>query len=141
MQELVRRTVADAPEPLWRRRAVRPCSGPENMAIRHPALRVVSIAAGVVVIGYLLHLATLSTRDCTVGLYIFDNCLWVSISQYMGLPQTKFLRAAALEVVGLALAGGIYAAIRFLILPGWRGEPQASRQQAKTLPPESPSTH
>ncbi len=94
--------------------------GPTTMPIHQMALRMFRILLGVVLIAALLHLARLATRDCTVGLYVFDNCLWVWIYEQLGLPANKFLRAGALEIVGLALAAGIYAALRFLVIPPLR---------------------
>ena len=79
------------------------------------ALRVV---AGVFIIALLLLAASRTTRDCTVGLYLYDICSWVWVREHLGLPASKFLRAAFLELVGLTLAAGIFAAIRF-VLPFW----------------------
>jgi len=108
------------------------------MAIRHMALRAFRVLLGVVIIGYLLHLARLATRDCTAGLYIFDNCLWVRIHEELGLPANKLLRAVALEVVGLALAGGIYAGLRLMIPALRRATPGHTEQGAGPSPESKP---
>jgi hypothetical protein len=78
----------------------------------------VRIIAGLLIIGLLLHAASRTTRDCTVGLYVFDICSWVWVREQLGLPASKFLRAAFLELVGLALTAGIFLTIRF-VFPFW----------------------
>ena len=80
---------------------------------------VLRIVAGFGIIGLLLFAASRTTRDCTVGLYVYDICSWVWVREQLGLPASKLLRALFLELIGLTLAGGIYVAIRF-VLPFWR---------------------
>ena len=80
------------------------------------ALRIV---AGIFIIALLLHAASQTTRDCTVGLYVFDLCSWVWLREQLGLPASKFLRAVFLELVGLTLTAGIFLTIRF-VFPFWR---------------------
>jgi hypothetical protein len=80
------------------------------------ALRVV---VGIFIIALLLYAASRTTRDCTVGLYVFDLCSWVWLREQLGLPASKLLRAVFLELVGLTLAGGIFLTVRF-VFPFWR---------------------
>jgi hypothetical protein len=80
------------------------------------ALRIV---AGVFIIALLLYAASRTTRDCTVGLYVFDICSWVWLREQLGLPASKFLRAVFLELVGLTLTAGVLLTIRF-VFPFWR---------------------
>jgi hypothetical protein len=80
------------------------------------ALRIV---AGIFIIALLLYAASRTTRDCTVGLYVFDLCSWVWLREQLGLPASKLLRAVFLELVGLTLTAGIFLTIRFLF-PFWR---------------------
>jgi hypothetical protein len=82
-------------------------------------LKVLRITAGIVFVVSILHAATLATRDCTVGLYAYDDCLWVWVGELLGLPSSKVLRAGFLELVGLALAAGLYLTIRY-VFPPWR---------------------
>jgi hypothetical protein len=81
--------------------------------------KVLRIAAGIFIVVSMLHAATLATRDCTVGLYAYDDCLWVWVREHLGLPSSKVLRAGFLELVGLALAAGLYLTIRY-VFPPWR---------------------
>ena len=80
------------------------------------ALRIV---AGIFIIALLLHAASRTTRDCTVGLYVFDLCSWVWLREQLGLPASKLLRAVFLELAGLTLTAGIFLTIRF-VFPFWR---------------------
>jgi hypothetical protein len=77
------------------------------------------IVVGIFIIALLLHAASRATRDCTVGLYVFDLCSWVWLREQLGLPASKFLRAVFLELMGLTLTGGIFLTIRF-VFPFWR---------------------
>ena len=89
-------------------------------------LRALRIVAGVLLIGLLLAGAQLATRDCTAGLFRVDNCLWLTASEYLGLPpQNKGLKAVFLEGVGLTLLAGLYLTYRFVISPALK--PRAGR--------------
>ena len=79
------------------------------------ALRIV---VGLFIIASLLFAASRTTRDCTVGLYVFDICSWVWAREQLGLPASKLLRAVFLEIIGLTLTAGIFLAIRF-VFPFW----------------------
>jgi hypothetical protein len=81
-------------------------------------LYVLRIVVGLFIIALLLFAASRTTRDCTVGLYVFDICSWVWVREHLGLPASKLLRAVFLEIVGLTLTAGIFLAIRY-VLPFW----------------------
>ncbi len=70
--------------------------------------------AGVILIGSLLAAAWLATRTCTADLFVYDSCLWIWARTELGLPASKFLRAAFLELVGLAILAGIYLTFRYV---------------------------
>ncbi len=82
------------------------------------SLYVLRVVAGIFIVAVLLFAASRTTRDCTVGLYVFDICSWVWVREQLGLPASKLLRAVFLEIIGLTLAAGIYVAVRF-VLPFW----------------------
>ncbi len=77
-------------------------------------LRVLRILVGLLLTGLLLYAANLAVRDCTSGVQTYDNCLWLWLREKLGLPQSKLLRAGALEFVGLALLAGLYLTIRYV---------------------------
>jgi len=82
------------------------------------SLYALRIAAGIFLIALFLLIASRTTRDCTVGLYVYDICAWVWLREQLGLPASKFLRALFLELIGLTLTLGIFLTIRF-VLPFW----------------------
>ena len=113
------------------------------MAEKRPYARIVfnalRIIVGVLIIALLLHVASRMTRDCTVGLYVFDICSWVWVREQLGLPANKFLRAVFLEITGITLSAGIYLTIR-LVFPFWktrrppdRGRPQSDSRSSDSL--------
>ena len=92
-------------------------------------LRTLRIVVGVLIIGLLLAGAQLATRDCTAGLFRYDNCLWLAASEHLGLPlQSKGLRVVVLEGVGLSLLAGLYLTYRLVLSPAIK--PRAGRAQA-----------
>ena len=92
---------------------------PQKLPYVRTLIYALRIVAGVFIIALLLYAASRTTRDCTVGLYVFDLCSWVWLREQLGLPASKFLRAVFLELVGLTLAAGIFLTIRF-VFPFWR---------------------
>ena len=92
----------------------------------------VRIVAGCAIIALCLLAASRTTRDCTIGLYVYDICAWVWVREQLGLPASKFLRAAFLELIGITLTLGIFLAIRF-VFPFWR-----SRKSIETQGPSKP---
>jgi hypothetical protein len=93
--------------------------------------KVVRISVGVAIVGLVLYAAQLATRDCTVGPYAYDNCLWVWTRAHLGLPANRLLRMAMLEFVGIALALALYFTFRY-IFPFRRSTPE---------PPDSSRPH
>lgn len=77
--------------------------------------KAVRIILGIVVVGVVLHLADLATRDCRVAPYVYDDCMWMSLRTHLGLPANRFLRMAALECVGIILALVLYLTARYLL--------------------------
>jgi len=72
------------------------------------------IILGIVVVGLVLHAADLATRDCRVAPYMYDDCMWMALRARLGLPANRFLRMAALECVGIALALVLYFTFRYV---------------------------
>ncbi len=93
------------------------------------------IILGTAIVGLVLYAAQLATRDCTVGLYVYDNCMWVQVRTYLGLPASRFLRMAVLESVGIALALILYLTCRYVFVFQW-AKPQDSTQAGA---PEHPA--
>jgi len=91
------------------------------------------IVAGIFIVALFLMAAGRTTRDCTIGLYVYDICAWVWVREQLGLPASKFLRAALLEIIGLTLTVGIFLTVRF-VFPFWRTaknpKPQAKNAQS-----------
>ncbi len=80
-------------------------------------IKALRYVAGVLLTALLFYAADLAVRDCTSGLYTYDNCLSMWLREHFGLPQGKLWRAAALEVVGLSLLAGLYLTIRYVFPP------------------------
>jgi hypothetical protein len=97
------------------------------------ALRIIT---AVVVTGGVLHLADLATRDCRIAPYTYDDCLWMRLRSYLGLPPNRFLRMAALEFVGLVLILVLWLTFRYLF-PLRRAAPFATdaKPQLGSKPP------
>jgi hypothetical protein len=93
-------------------------------------IKALRIIVGVSLLGLFLHLASLATRDCTIGVFLYDNCLWLWLRDRLGLPASKILRSGFLELVGLALLAGIYLTFRY-VLPPWKAD--ASRSDKGSL--------
>ena len=78
-------------------------------------VKILRILAAFLVGGLLLYAANSATKDCSSGLYVWDNCLWMSVRDYLGLPSSRFFRAVVLEVAGLALLAGLYLDVRYVL--------------------------
>ena len=100
---------------------------PEKLPYVRTLIYALRIVAGIFIIALLLYAASRTTRDCTVGLYVFDLCSWVWLREQLGLPASKFLRAVFLELVGLTLTAGIFLTIRF-VFPFWRTSTTSNRE-------------
>ncbi len=77
-------------------------------------IKALRFVAGFLLTALLFYAADLAVRDCTSGLYTYDNCLCMWLRERLGLPQGKLWRAAALEVVGLSLLAGLYLTVRYV---------------------------
>jgi hypothetical protein len=107
---------------------------PPHFRILLDALRIV---AGIFMVGLFLYAASRTTRDCTVGLYVFDICSWVWLREHLGLPANKLLRAIFLELVGLTLTAGIFLTIRY-VFPFWRRGTRCKTEGKETADHEGP---
>lgn len=97
-------------------------------------LKLLRILTGVMLVGLILFAASRTVRDCPAGPYLYDNCLWLWLRDALRLPQSKLLRAAALEFVGLMLLAGLYVAARFVFLMG-----RATHAPGSNSPREAPT--
>ena len=107
---------------------------PEKLPYLRTLIYALRIVAGIFIIALLLDAASRTTRDCTVGLYVFDLCSWVWLREQLGLPASKFLRAVFLELIGLTLTVGIFLTIRF-VFPFWRTSTTSNRERQGTIHP------
>jgi len=98
--------------------------------------KVLRIILGVAVVGLVLHLADLATRDCRLAPYVYDDCMWVWLRNHLGLPASRLLRMAVLEGVGVILALALYLTFRY-VFPYRRVTP-AAPDSAPPLAPEPP---
>ena len=64
---------------------------PEKLPYVRTLIYALRMVAGIFIIALLLYAASQTTRDCTVGLYVFDLCSWVWLREQLGLPASKFL--------------------------------------------------
>jgi hypothetical protein len=69
---------------------------------------------GVAIVGLVLHMADLATRDCRIAPHVYDDCLWIWLRAQLGLPASRFLRIAVLECVGIFLALVLYLTFRYV---------------------------
>ncbi len=77
-------------------------------------LKAARILIGTLVIGLLLGVAGWAVRDCPVAPYVYENCIWLSARDQYHLRQSKVMRAAVLEAIGLVLLAGLYFDIRYV---------------------------
>ena len=92
---------------------------PPGLETMQKALRII---LGIAVVGLVLYMADLATRDCRIAPYVYDDCMWIRFRTSLGLPASRFLRMALLECVGIALALLLYLTFRY-IFPIRRGPP------------------
>jgi hypothetical protein len=103
---------------------------PKKLPYLQTLLYALRIIAGIFIIALLLRAASRTTRDCTVGLYVYDICAWVWLREQLGLPASKLLRAVFLELIGLTLTAGIFLTIRF-VFPFWRTGANSIREEGE----------
>jgi len=94
------------------------------------ALRII---LGVAAVGLVLHAADLATRDCRIAPYAYDNCMWMGLRAYLGLPASRFLRMAVLECVGIVLALVLYLTFRY-VFPFRKATPAAPDSDPPPVP-------
>jgi hypothetical protein len=82
--------------------------------------KAIRIILGIALVGIVLHLADLATRDCRLAPFVYDNCMWTGLRARLGLPESRFLRMVVLECVGILLAGSLYVCFRY-VFPFRRG--------------------
>jgi len=104
---------------------------PERQPHTRNLIYTLRIIVGIFIIALFLFAAKRTTRDCTVGVYVYDICAWVWVREQLGLPASKFLRAVFLELVGLTLAAGIFVTIRF-VLPFWATDKGSNTEEEKS---------
>jgi len=80
------------------------------------------ILIGTLWLGLLLGVASWAVRDCPVAPYVYENCIWLSVRDHYHLQQSKVLRAAVLEAIGLVLLAGLYFDIQYV----FRSRPTSS---------------
>ena len=112
-------------------------AGQSRVAEKRGSLRTVAyglrVVVGIFFVALFLLAASRTTRDCTIGLYVYDICAWVWVREQLGLPASKFLRAAFLELIGITLTLGIFLTIRF-VFPFW-GSRKSFGAHGKNRPP------
>jgi hypothetical protein len=104
---------------------------PEKSLYLRTLISALRIVAGIFLVALFLDAASRTTRDCTVGLYVFDICSWVWVREQLGLPASKLLRALFLELVGLTLTLGIFLTIRY-VFPFWPRSTNSNREGQKS---------
>ncbi len=77
-------------------------------------LKILRILAGVFALAIILGVATCAVRDCPIGPFTYENCIWLQVRDELNLPQSKILRGLTLEVVGLCLLAGVLLTIRYV---------------------------
>jgi hypothetical protein len=101
-------------------------------------LKLFRVLVGASLAGLILYAASRAVRDCPAGPYVYDNCLWLWLRDALGLPESKLLRAAALEFIGLMLLAGLYVAARF-VFPIGRAKPAPEGDSPRDAPTHSES--
>jgi hypothetical protein len=81
-------------------------------------LKLFRILVGASLACLILYAVSWAVRDCPAGPYVYDNCLWLWLREALRLPESKLLRAATLEFVGLMLLAGLYLTARFVFPTG-----------------------
>jgi hypothetical protein len=77
-------------------------------------LKTLRILVGVVALAVILAAASLAVRDCQIAPFTYENCIWLQVRDWLGLPQSKFLRGLTLELVGVSLLAGLILTIRYV---------------------------
>jgi hypothetical protein len=99
-------------------------------------LKLFRILVGAGLACLILYAASRAVRDCQAGPYVYDNCLWLWLREALRLPESKLLRAATLELVGLMLLAGLYLTARF-VFPTRRVRQAPGSDSAREVPTHS----
>jgi hypothetical protein len=99
-------------------------------------LKLFRILVGAGLVCLILYAASQAVRDCPAGPYVYDNCLWLWLREALRLPESKLLRAATLEFVGLILLAGLYVTVRF-VFPTVRVRQAPGGDSAREVPTHS----
>jgi hypothetical protein len=104
--------------------------------------KTIRILVGVVALAPILAAASLAVRDCQIAPFTYENCVWLQVRDWLGLPQSKFLRGLTLELVGLSLLAGLILTIRY-VFPARRTQgfgPDASLTDKTKVTPNAPDS-
>jgi hypothetical protein len=77
-------------------------------------LKALRILAGVLALAFILAVASRVVRDCPVGPFTYENCIWLQVRDALRLPQSKVLRGLTLELIGFCLLAGVLLTIRYV---------------------------
>jgi hypothetical protein len=77
-------------------------------------LKTLRILAGALALALILAAGSYAVRDCPVGPFTYENCIWLQVRGFLHLEQSKFLRGLTLEVIGLCLLAGVFLTIRYI---------------------------
>jgi len=98
--------------------------------------RTLRIILGVFIVAMVLLAAALATADCRVIWYVYDNCMWMKLQDYLNLPESRFLRMTVMELTGIILVFILYLTVRY-VFPARR----ASQPQSDPAPAASELPH
>ena len=104
-------------------------------------VKSIRVIAAVAIAGVALYAADVATRDCKVGPYLYDNCMWVALRTRLGLPASRLLRMATLESVGIALALLLYLAYRMGFQRRSVKRPQSAGEGSRLAPSQTTGEH
>lgn len=106
-------------------------------------LKILRILAGVFALAIILGVAARAVRDCPIGPFTYENCIWLQVRGELNLPQSKILRGVTLEAVGLCLLAGVLLTIRY-VFPARRKQASDAqgalpdKAEVPSNPPHSP---
>lgn len=96
-------------------------------------IRWLRMISSLVLAAALLEAANWAVRDCATGPNSADNCLWLRVRAWFGLPASKLLRAGVLEIAGVAILVGLWGVVRYL----WPRRPATVPTTGAGASPES----
>jgi len=77
-------------------------------------LKTLRIVAGVLTLALILAASSRAVRDCPIGPFTYENCIWLEVRDALHLPQSKFLRGLTLELIGVCLLAGVLLTVRYI---------------------------